>query len=202
MVFLENINALIAHPLLMPMGSAAGLVLLALISVRHLSVSRRRKRQRWRISASYHVLDRVGEMPAFPHKISYLRKIDPFLFEEVILTALELYGCRIKRNRRYTMDGGLDGQFWYRGQRYLVQAKRYRGYISKSHIAVFESLCRKRRALGLFVHTGKTGKGIAASETESVSIISGQALLGLLEGRGISTDSFALPASSSQEAMP
>lgn len=142
-----------------------------------------RKRKRWRIPASSRMLERVASINGFPAKLGYLRNIDPFLFEEMILTAIKQAGYRIQRNSRYTGDGGIDGTFWIGKQRHLIQAKRYSGYIRKSDLDSFDRLCRAKKCPGLFVHTGKTGKGARASSTERVEIVSGQRLLDLLEGR-------------------
>ncbi|WP_192840691.1 restriction endonuclease, partial [Enterobacter hormaechei] len=42
--------------------------------------------------------------------MNYLRKIDPFVFEELLLEGFEAHGFRTIRNKRYTGDGGIDGQ--------------------------------------------------------------------------------------------
>ncbi len=46
-------------------------------------------------------------VPHFGQKIAYLRKIDPFVFEELLLEGFERRGFEVIRNRRYTGDGGL-----------------------------------------------------------------------------------------------
>lgn len=113
-------------------------------------------------------------------QFGFMRRIDPFLFEEVILTALKRAGCRIQRNARYTGDGGIDGQCWIRGEHYLIQVKRYSSHINPRQVNDFVQLCRARRAKGLFIHTGKTGRHAKAQTTDHVRIISGQGLLSLL----------------------
>ena len=39
--------------------------------------------------------------------ITYLRKIDPYVFEELLLEAFEIKGYIIKRNKSYSYDGGM-----------------------------------------------------------------------------------------------
>ncbi|PSU45756.1 restriction endonuclease [Photobacterium frigidiphilum] len=115
-------------------------------------------------------------------KFAYLRKVDPFVFEELLLTAFEHKGHRIERNKRYTGDFGIDGKVIIDGQLTLIQAKRYRRYINPRHVAEFAALCRQKNTKGLFIHTGKTGKQSYQHTTANVRIISGARLLTLLEG--------------------
>ncbi|MGS6531656.1 restriction endonuclease, partial [Enterobacter hormaechei] len=42
--------------------------------------------------------------------INYLRKIDAFVFEELLLEGFEAHGFRTMRIKRYSGDGGIDGQ--------------------------------------------------------------------------------------------
>lgn len=107
---------------------------------------------------------------------SYLRKIDPFVFEELILLTFRKYGFRIRRNRRYTHDGGIDGRVWRRGERFLVQAKRYSGNINIEHVRSFIEVCRSYKARGYFIHTGRTGKEIKelARANPQIRILSGE----------------------------
>ena len=77
------------------------------------------------VALSHVSLWRLRRIKEPGRQIHYLRQVNPFLFEEMILTALKRHGFKIKRNRRYTGDGGIDGQAWWNGQHYLIQAKRY-----------------------------------------------------------------------------
>lgn len=113
-------------------------------------------------------------------KFVYLRKMNPFVFEELLLCAYEQQKFRVIRNKRYTGDGGIDGKVVINGQMHLIQAKRYQGYIQAAHVSDFAKICRQRNLPGLFIHTGKTGKSIHRQYNE-VRIISGQALLRLLD---------------------
>lgn len=89
--------------------------------------------------------------------ISYLRKIDPFVFEELILLSFKKKGFRIRRNKRYTHDGGIDGRCIRNRETFLIQAKRYSEYIKEEHVRQFIYTCCLQNKRGYFIHTGKTG---------------------------------------------
>lgn len=88
----------------------------------------------------------------------YLQKIDPYVFEELILLAFSKKGYRVKYNRHYSGDGGIDGRVFKGGRMNLIQAKRYTGYIDFDDVLQFCGDCRKRLCNGYFVTTGKVGK--------------------------------------------
>lgn len=129
------------------------------------------------------VLERLPHLACDGQRLNYLRKINPYVFEELLLTALERQGHRIQRNRRYGGDGGLDGQVWIDGQRFLIQAKRYGRAITPAHVAEFGALVRRERCRGLFVHTGRTGPKSRAelARLPEIELLSGQRLLALLK---------------------
>ena len=139
-------------------------------------------KKRWRQKVSKRALERLQSFDGLPSKLAYLRQIDPFVFEELILDAFERRGCRVKRNKRYTGDGGIDGKLWINKQLYLVQAKRYSGHIKAAHVREFSALCKHHRSKGIFVHTGRTGrlaKEIAA-QCPNVTRVSGERLIQLV----------------------
>lgn len=109
---------------------------------------------------------------------SYLRKIDPFVFEELILLSFKKHGFKIKRNKKYTHDGGIDGRVKRNGQKYLIQAKRYSEYINIEHVREFIKVCRYNRMNGYFIHTGKTGAEVKEllKQNPQIKIISGEKL--------------------------
>lgn len=119
-----------------------------------------------------------------PMLYARLRAMDPLAFEELLLEAFEQRGHRVIRNRRYTGDGGVDGEVVISGVRYLIQAKRYRDTIRPEHVRAFADLCNARRRPGLFIHTGRTGgqSRAALDGCACVEIISGRTLLALLTG--------------------
>jgi len=121
-----------------------------------------------------------------PRMLGYLRKIDPFVFEELVLTALEAQGIKVMRNPRYTGDGGIDGRFMLQGKPYLIQAKRYQRAINADHVRAFaEEITRQDAAGGLFVHTGSTPPGAYRhlAACSKVTLLSGQQLVDLMQAR-------------------
>jgi len=144
-------------------------------------------RHRWRRRQARTMCEQLrGRDRDQPAGIHYarLRAMDPLAFEELLLEAFERRGHRVIRNRRYTGDGGVDGEVIIDGERWLIQAKRYRDSIRPEHVREFALLCATRRRRGLFIHTGRTGgmsRTIALS-AGGIEIVSGQRLLALLTG--------------------
>lgn len=133
-----------------------------------------------RVVKSHIVLYRLRWIDEPAKQFQLLRNLNPFTFEEVILTGLKKHGFRIKRNKRYTGDGGIDGQCWWKGQRYLIQAKRYHGRIKTQDVDALKLLCMKKKTKGFFVHTGSTPTGAHRVAGEVIQIVSGKRLLELL----------------------
>lgn len=117
-------------------------------------------------------------------RMDILRSIHPNVFEELILTSLKSPFRKIRRNHRYTGDGGIDGQVRINGQWHFIQAKRYTNHISADHVREFIQLCKKEGQPGLFVHTGITGEKSKEliSSASHCHMISGQALCAMLAG--------------------
>lgn len=111
----------------------------------------------------------------------YLRKINCFVFEELILSSIEKQGKIIKRNKSYSNDGGLDGIFYDKKYgKILIQSKRYKSYISKKHVEEFLQIVKKNNYKGIFVHTGKTGKYTKLLEDKNVCFVSGEYLIDII----------------------
>ncbi|MBU9819883.1 restriction endonuclease [Rahnella sp. BCC 1045] len=146
------------------------------------TASQRRHRRYQRQAAR--ILVRLPQLRDDAARLVYLRKINPYVFEEILMTAFARQGCRIKRNARYSGDGGADGQVWINGQRWLIQAKRYSNGVLSQHILDFGVLVRQERCRGFFVHTGRTGETSrkALCAVPDVSLLSGNRLLKLLSG--------------------
>jgi restriction system protein len=142
---------------------------------------------RWRIRRAQRVLAllrEIGVKRGPGAQFAYLRKVDPWVVEELVLTALARQGHRIKRNARYTGDGGLDGRCWVDRKLHLIQVKRYGGYIAAEDVFAFARVCEAHGAEGLFIHTGRTGAAAAAAGSQpGVRIVSGRKLLELLDVR-------------------
>ena len=114
--------------------------------------------------------------------ITYLRKIDPYVFEELILSCLINKGYQIKRNKSYSGDGGLDGIFYHNNKKFLLQVKRYTNQIKPSHLNEFSALIRCKKANGgWFIHTGNTSeKTYNIYRNSNIKIVSGNQLIDLL----------------------
>ena len=154
-----------------------------------------------RIDAS-ESLKELAQLETPPKQFYYLRSLDPFVFEEMVLIALERHGYKVIRNKRYTGDGGIDGRAYLNGQHYLIQSKRYRKHINAAHVEAFAQICKRRKGRGLFVHTGRTGaQSRRVANHTNVEIISGARLLKLLSGpakpafsiKDIASSVFGLP---------
>jgi len=114
--------------------------------------------------------------------LTYLRKINPYVFEELLLTVLQKRGYRIERNKRYSHDGGIDGKFYDGENLFLIQAKRYTAHIDPKHLKEFQQKIFIHKAKGgLFIHTGKTGQTARNEYRDGqIKIISGQKLVELI----------------------
>ena len=136
---------------------------------------------RW---AAVQQLKRLQRFNTAQEQLTHLRGVNPYVFEEMILSALKQRGYSIKRNKRYSSDGGIDGQATIGRHCYLIQAKRYANHINPAHVQSFALLCKKRGKRGLFVHTGKTGqKSTRIARFSEIEIISGDRLLNMLKNR-------------------
>ncbi|ECC1675600.1 restriction endonuclease [Salmonella enterica] len=155
---------------------------IALLAIWFVRRSQRHRRHKKKQQSARLVLKRINTLPGFPQKINYLRKIDPFVFEELLLEGFAAHGFRIIRNKRYTGDGGIDGQVIIGNYRYLIQAKRYRSHISLQHVQEFNKILKRYNCRGFFCHTGRTGAGSKSASVSSgrIEIISGQRLIDLL----------------------
>jgi restriction system protein len=134
--------------------------------------------------------------------LAALHAVSAHEFEEVVLTALARRGHRIKRSRRYTGDGGWDGEVRVRRgpfglfghRRFLIQSKRYQGAIRAEHIDEFRQVCRLQRARGLFVHTGRMGPSSLEADARArrVAVLYGADLARLVAGRGVRLEGVSL----------
>ena len=82
-VFLTVISlteALVSDPFLL--GMAVGIALIAAWFWP--------KKKRWRVKSSYRALKQLNKMESPAQKFAYLRKVDPFVFEEMIFFGLSI----------------------------------------------------------------------------------------------------------------
>lgn len=113
---------------------------------------------------------------------AYIKTIDPFVFEELLLIAFKSRGHRVIRNKRYTGDGGIDGiVILPSNQRMAVQAKRYQNHINAQHLKDFAAVLKNHGCSGgYFIHCGKTGLATYQQIPENITLISGATLHRLL----------------------
>ncbi len=150
-----------------------------------------KKSHKYNIKKSKELIEKIKQISeeenGYAKAIGYLRKIDPFLFEELILTALQNKGHRIKRNRRYTGDGGFDGNVRIDDVWHGIQCKRYKDSINPKHVQEF---CNQTEH-GLFVHTGRTGdKSREHASNTNIKFVSGSLLIELITGGNTRGKSF------------
>ena len=158
----------------------AVLVLLVFLGRLFPRTSRYHRTRRDQAGRVREILSKGSLLPA--QAFSYLRKVNPFTYEELVLDGFSRAGYGVRRNRRYTGDGGVDGRVTFEGEEYLVQCKRYRGYVSRRDVEDFSRLCTRECRKGFFVHTGKTGEGSweTAGAFGNVDIVSGARMLRLV----------------------
>ena len=145
--------------------------------------SRRKRGHRRRQDAAgrraVRLVDIVGQdaQETFARRMGYLRKIDPLVFEEMVLDAFQKKGWIVERNTRYSGDGGLDGKVFLDNRWRGIQCKRYKGAIQTAQVDQFaRDLQKFGLERGYFVHTGRTPSGVR-QRYEHISILSGSDLL-------------------------
>lgn len=118
--------------------------------------------------------------------INYLRKINPYVFEEMILTVIEESNIRVFRNIAYSGDGGIDGIFKIKQGKVIVQCKRYGKYINAKDVNDLSMKVKSGKYfMGIFAHTGKTGdksKNISINE-KNIVFLSGSNLVNVIIGK-------------------
>lgn len=133
------------------------------------------------------ILRTIALTPHYEGKIiNYLRKINPYVFEEMILTVIEESNIRVFRNTAYSGDGGIDGIFKIKQGKVLIQCKRYGKYINAKDVHALSTKVREDKYfMGIFAHTGKTGdkaKNIGINE-KNVIFLSGSNLVNIIVGK-------------------
>lgn len=143
-------------------------------------------KKRWRVRYSKKILKKINSAKNRKKKEKLLnhRKVDHFVFEELILSALEKRRFKITRNTRYTGDGGIDGRARWKKNKIIIQAKFYSGYISKVHLRDFFIACKREKSVGLFVFTGKiSDQNISYARACGIELIYGDGLCNFLDHR-------------------
>jgi restriction system protein len=115
-----------------------------------------------------------------------LKPLNPFVFEEVLLCALERWKYHVIRTEKQTKDNGIDGSFAYGGYFYVIQAKLYGSDPNLEHLGMFKNAISWHQATrGFFFHTGRATEEFkqAAVGYPTIEVISGQKLTDFLLGR-------------------
>ncbi|MBW4628209.1 MAG: restriction endonuclease [Brasilonema octagenarum HA4186-MV1] len=118
--------------------------------------------------------------------ISQLRKMNPFVFEEILLHCCERYKYFVPLKRGFIKDNGVDGYFSFQGRFYVIQAKLYSGEADHKHLIQFSNAIEWHHAAkGFFFHTGRTSDEFkkVALASPTINIVSGQKLIDFLLGR-------------------
>lgn len=175
----------LSHPIAWLVGLAVLLIMATMIQLwlrAYFRPSRRRHRRYIKQASKelsvIKVLYQQGNIKGIFCHLRY--KVNPYVFEEMVLTAIEDKTVKIIRNKSYSGDGGVDGQFIYQGERWLIQAKKYSNHINPQHVRQHEQLCAANCHNGLFIHTGKTGK---QARSKQVVMVSGHNMVKLLAGQ-------------------
>lgn len=145
--------------------------------------SLKKNKHRLYIKSGNRVIKKLSSIEHDGAKLNYLRKINPYVFEELVLTAFEKKGYRIKRNKKYSGDGGIDGKIFNDNKLFLIQSKRYSNAINPKHVIDFCKAIKRENAFGgYFVHTGRTGlkSHLNSQETGNIEFVSGSKLLSLI----------------------
>lgn len=160
------------------------LALLILVSIGSRIVTRKRWLHWTLRREARKAIKNIKKVNGTEKKIEFLRSIHHFAFEELILCCFKRMGWKIIRNKRYTGDGGIDGIVWYKGEKYLIQAKRYSGPISYKDVQDFYRLTILKKCKGFFIHTGKTPQKINSIHglNDKITFLYGKSLVEFIEG--------------------
>jgi restriction endonuclease Mrr len=115
-----------------------------------------------------------------------LKPLNPFVFEEVLLCALERWKYHVIRTEKQTKDNGIDGSFAYGGYFYVIQAKLYGSEPNPDHLGMFaNAIGWHQAARGFFFHTGRATEEFKRAEMAdpTIEVISGAKLTDFLLGR-------------------
>ncbi|MCX3082641.1 restriction endonuclease [Klebsiella michiganensis] len=184
MISAQHITAaLMGNPVLTVVLIVLFVAVMTGLNYRARETASRRRHRRYQATAT-RVLARLPLLGGDGQRLAYLRKINPYVFEELLLLAFERQGYAVIRNTSYSGDGGLDGQVIIEGKTYFIQAKRYGRTISPSHITSFGAMLRHHHCDGFFIHTGRTGQLslVMLQNHPHVHLVSGRKLLALLAG--------------------
>jgi len=130
---------------------------------------------------------RQKDNPSLPAVLGALRSMNAYAFEELVVICLRERQMDGFAPRGYSRDGGVDAWGFWRGRAVVVQAKRWRRHICNQDIAALADLAENVAGIGLFVHTGRTGKKARRQALRRrVNVLSGGDLVAFVLGREFS----------------
>jgi len=142
--------------------------------------NRYKSKHRFNIWVADKHLKKLKKLGNSAKMFGFCRNVNPYIFEEMVLTAFKNSGYKVRRSKSYSGDGGKDGEVFINGEWAFIQSKRYKRHIKKAHVTEFRELCEKKRVKGIFVHCGRTSKNTWKELGNTVQIVSGNRLLYLL----------------------
>lgn len=114
--------------------------------------------------------------------IGALRRLNPYAFEELVAFCLSERGMAATVTG-YSRDGGVDAWAEREGRVVVVQAKRWKRHINNRDIVAIARVAERVNGVGLFVHTGRTGRlARAKAKRHAVGVVSGDQLVSLVLG--------------------
>jgi restriction system protein len=179
----QVVAVMVVNPGLVLMLAALLFIVIASLTLRWQKNAGTRRHRRYQASAA-RALQFLATLPRDSQRINYLRKINPHVFEELMLLVLVRQGFTVVRNVAYRRNGGNDSQVIIDGEYWLIQARRYFRTVSQSHVSEFDCLLFQRSRRGLFIHTGLINNDIC-NASKRLHIINGQNLLAILSGQNI-----------------
>jgi restriction system protein len=162
------------------------LIIMLALFIRVLSFSSSPSRHQRYIKTGDKAISALKRIRNSDKSLNYLRAVNPYVFEEMVLSALKSEGHKITRSLSYSGDNGIDGRVVIRGKKILIQAKRYTGYIDNKHVSAFKLVCKEMGHKGIFIHTGRTGKLSSSIAGKNIDIVSGERMLKLMKKKGYS----------------
>lgn len=124
-------------------------------------------------------------------KLNYLKKINPYVFEELVLLLFAKNGFAIWISKSYSADGGFDGKVFHPKIGWCpIQSKCYTQRIASSHVKEFANQCKKY-PIGFFVHTARSSDQLRLFvQKQPCAFISGSVLIDSISAN--ETDKFLL----------
>ena len=118
-----------------------------------------KRRHRGNIQQARRILRTLRTFEHDGQIMMYLKKIDPYVFEELVIQLFDESGFAVWRTPSYSGDGGMDGKVYHPSLGWcFIQSKRYNKSIRSEHVHTFVKLVGKRH--GFFVHSGTSSNVI------------------------------------------